>query len=433
MRPKHLAAAALATLLALPALAGCTPTAPGSVSVTPNPSAEGVTELTFFAPMDISASSARYYTSLIDQFNAEHPDIRVSLDVVATADGFNSFLEERLDAGEGDDVFIVNADTVKSLYHKGHLYDMGTFPVFDQVNDAARAQSTIDGFTYCLPFSMNAYCMYVNTAVLDRYGLAVPTNLEEFLGCCEAIKAAGGTPLALNRWYALTVPAMANGLVAIYGADDAEAKVAQLNRGELKVGDAMAPGLELVERFIDEGWYGEGLSTEEVEAMKAGDRDIPAFAAGDAAFMFCTADTYERVDAEVPNAPIIATGVPVEGGMVTLPAVSVRLCMNANGDDLEATREFVDYLSRSEMQGQQAGETGVLPILKGQQLDVDPRIEPMVAVYQSATQVPIEDMSLCFTYWDTVRELCIKMFDGYSADQAIAAYNALQASAVRGS
>ncbi len=430
MKARPLGAALLACALSATLLGGCS--APeAAITTTPSTSQE-TTELTFFAPVDISASAAKYYTSLIDQFNAENPDIHVALDSVATADGFNDFLEGRLDAGQGDDVFIVNADSVKSLYAKGHFYDMSTFSVFDQVDNAARAQSTIDGFTYCLPFSMNAYCMYVNTAVLDRYGLAVPTNLDEFLNCCEVIKAGGGTPLALNRWYALTVPALANGLASVYGSDDPEALVAAMNRGELKVGDVMADGFALIERFIDDGWYGDGLTTETVDTLKAGAQDVPDFANGDVAFMFCTADTYERVDTENPEASIIATGVPVEGGMVTLPAISVRLSMNAHGSNIDAARRFVEYLSTNEMQEQRSGNTGVLPILKGQRLQVDQRIEPMVEVYQGDAQVPIEDMRLSFTYWDTVRELCIKMFDGYSAAQASAAYNDIQAAATSG-
>ncbi len=431
MRARRLTAAAATIALSATLLAGCAPSQESNITTNPAAS-QGVTELTFFAPVDMSASSAKYYTSLIDQFNADNPDVHVALESVSTAEGFNGLLEQRLDGGQGDDVFIVNADSVKSLYRKGHFYDMSTFSVFDHVSDAARAQSTIDGFAYCLPFSMNAYCMYVNTAVLDRYKLDVPTNLDEFLHCCEVIKAGGGTPIALNRWYALTVPAMANGLASVYGADDPQAMVAKLNSGELKVGDVMAEGFALMERFIDSGWYGDGLTTETVEGFKAGDKDIPDFSHGDAAFMFCTADTYERIDTENPSATVIATGVPVKDGMVTLPAVSVRLSMNAHSDNIDTTRRFIEYLSNSEMQGQRAGETGVLPILKGQDFDTDSRIEPMVAVYQQATQVPIEDMSLCFTYWDTIRELCIKMFDGYSAEQAVADYNAIQAAAVSG-
>ena len=194
----------------------------------------------------------------------------------------------------------------------------------------------------------------------------------------------------------------------------------------------MADGFALIERFIDDGWYGDGLTTETVDTLKAGAQDVPDFANGDVAFMFCTADTYERVDTENPEASIIATGVPVEGGMVTLPAISVRLSMNAHGSNIDAARRFVEYLSTNEMQEQRSGNTGVLPILKGQRLQVDQRIEPMVEVYQGGAQVLIEDMRLSFTYWDTVRELCIKMFDGYSAAQASAAYNDIQAAATSG-
>ncbi len=423
---------AVAALCMIIALTGCADGRENHVTVN-KPAAESAqesVELTFFAPIDVSSSAARSYSTIIDHFNEEHPNVHVTLDGVATGDGFNQFLEERLDAGEGDDVFIVNADTVKSLYSKGYFYDMKEFPSFARLNDAARAQSTIGDIAYCLPLSMNAYSMAVNLDVLEQEHLAVPTNLEEFEHCCEVLKVAGVTPIALNRWYALTVPAMATGLMDVYGHDNAEAQVAALNDGSLKVGDVMADGFSLVESMIDRGWYGDGLTSEAVDAMKAGDKDVPDFANGNAAFMFAPAQSYERILAENPDARFVITGVPVSGGMVTLPAVGVRLCINAAGDNVELAQEFVEYLTSEEMKAEQSGRQGFLPVFRDQEVTLDASMDPMLEVYRHGVQIPIEDMNLCFTYWDTVRELCIQMFDGYSADQAVRDYNAIQAAAV---
>ena len=41
-------------------------------------------------------------------------------------------------------------------------------------------------------------------------------------------------------------------------------------------------------------------------------------------------------------------------------------------------------------------------------------------------QIPIEDMNLHFTYWDTTRTLCLEMIDGLSAQEAAEKYNAIQ-------
>ncbi len=45
-------------------------------------------------------------------------------------------------------------------------------------------------------------------------------------------------------------------------------------------------------------------------------------------------------------------------------------------------------------------------------------------------QVPIEDMSLHFTYWDTIRELCLKVIDGMTPEEAAEEYNQIQAAQI---
>lgn len=423
------AVCALATAALM--LAGCSANNESQVNVTEAaPEASEPVALTLFSPADDTASSARYFRDLIDQFNVENPDVQVTLDGVATADGYNEYLEERLDSGEGDDAFIVNADSVKPLYAKGHFYDMRSFTVFEDLNDAARVQACVGDIAYCIPVSMNPYGMGVNLDVLEAHHLAVPTNLSEFMSCCEKLAAAGVTPIALNRWYALTVPAMANGLYRVYGSKDADAIVEGLNDGTVAIGDYMIEGFSVVEEFIDNGWYGEELTTEAVDKIKAGEQDVPAFAAGQCAFIFFPVMSYEKVLAQNPDVNLFVTGVPVPDGMVSLPALGSRLCVNANGKHLEETRELVEYVTSRQRDAGLVGDDCTFPVFKGQQASVDDRLRGLAEVYESRPQVPIEDMALSFTYWDTVRELAIAMFDGESAQEAAEAYNAIQAQAV---
>jgi hypothetical protein len=54
--------------------------------------------LTFFAPIDGKSSGAVAYRKLIDEYNSSHKGVHVIFEGIATADGFNQYLEERLDS-----------------------------------------------------------------------------------------------------------------------------------------------------------------------------------------------------------------------------------------------------------------------------------------------------------------------------------------------
>lgn len=428
---KRTSARCIAAALCLSLLAGCgnTPTAGGGQVFVEN-EGEGQEDrvLKFFAPTDNDSSMARYYEELIDRYNEGHSGLRVTLEGISTADGFNEYLEQRLDAGEGDDVFILNADSVKPLYAKGYLYDLSDLPAFEKLNDATRDQAMIGDIAYCIPVNMSAYVMFVNVDLLGQYGLEPPQNLEEFITCCRTIKAGGGTPLSLNRWYALTVPAMANGLYQIYSAENSKELLAGLNSGQVKIGDYMLEGFKLFQTAVEEGWYGDGLDGAAVNALKAGATDYPDFAAGKTAFYFVTAGNINRMDSKYPEINCIVQGVPTPGGTVTLPAVVSRLSVNANSKNLEDALEFVSYITSGVYRKTAEGGGSEFPIYDDVEFVLrSERMRPAYETYMSGGQIPIEDMRLKFTYWDTVRELCIKMFDGMTAQEAAEEYNRIQA------
>lgn len=410
-------------------LNGCgkSPGSTNQVILTDEKNTQEATILHFFAPIDTASDGAMYYRELIDQYNTQNTDCQVVFEGISVANGFNEYLEQRLDADQGDDVFIVNADLVKPLYHKGYFYDLSTFQVFQQLNDSAKEQAMIGDIAYCLPVDMTAYCLFVNLDVLDQYDLQPPKNLEEFQTCCQTIKTAGGTPLSLNRWYALTVPAMANGLYKVYSAENTQEIRNGLNNGEIQIANYMLEGFQVVEGFIQQGWYGDGLDTATVDSIPAGIQDIPDFANGNTAFYFGHLNAMSLIEDTNPKLNYIVQGVPIPNGTVTLPAALTRLCINANSDYLDETIDFVNYLTSNQYQKISANGNGILPIYNEVDFTLSSeRMRPAYETFITGGQIPIEDMQLQFTYWDTIRELCINMFDHASAEEAAAEYNKIQ-------
>lgn len=113
---------------------------------------------------------------------------------------------------------------------------------------------------------------------------------------------------------------------------------------------------------------------------------------------------------------------------MTLPAAVSRLSVNADSEHLEDALEFVSYITSGVYRKTSEGGGSVLPIYDDLEFALSSeRMRPAYETYMSGGQIPIEDMRLKFTYWDTVRELCIKMFDGMTAQEAAEEYNRIQA------
>lgn len=61
-------------------------------------------------------------------------DSMITVDSVSTAEGFDQFLEERLDVGDAVDVFIVNAENAKDIAQKGQFYDLSILDNFQSLS-----------------------------------------------------------------------------------------------------------------------------------------------------------------------------------------------------------------------------------------------------------------------------------------------------------
>lgn len=392
------------------------------------------TVLTMFLPMDGTGQAVSTYRNAIADYNRTQEEVEIRVDGIPTADGFNEALERRLkEGGEGADLFVVNADSVKGLYEDGYFMDLSDLPVHDQLNENAKMQSKIGDIVYTIPLQMTAYGLYVNVGMLKEFGLEVPQNREEFLHCCQVLKDGGITPISLNRWYALTTYTMGAGLAPIYQAENKDEIIAGLNDGSVKIGDYMVEGFRLFQELVQKGYYGDNITAEETDKIRAGLQGIESFRNGENAFLASPLGTEKGIDdAGDGKMDFVQIGFPVlSDGSVSIPSAGARLCVNAKGKHSKEAYAAAEYLTTVKFQDLANSESGYPSAAVGDKKDeIDERCMSLYEKSIEQGQVPIEDMSLHFTYWDTIRELCLKVIDGMTPEEAAEEYNQIQAAQI---
>lgn len=386
------------------------------------------TVINFFTSIESEkTASSSLYRELIADYNEQSDIIEIRVSGLSTAEGYNEALKNRLDMGKDVDLFVVNADTVKELDAKGYFYDLSEQPIYQELNDSARQQAVVNGTAYCLPTKMTAYGLYVNVGLLKEYGLDSPGNADEFLHCCKTLKENGITPIGLNRWYSMTVFAMARGLYPIYQAENTDEIIAGLNDGSIKISEYMLEGFRFFKELVDGGYYGDNLTVEQVDAIKANTTDWEDFRDGKVAFVVFPAGKEEEIERQAPDMEFIMQGIPaLPDGTVSLPAISSRICVNAKGAHVKESLEVLEYLTINKKKELNRGTEGLMPVFKSEEFELNPNLKQIYDDACSPGQIPIEDMRLCFDYWGTIRLLCLDIIGGAAPEEAAAEYDRIQ-------
>ncbi len=183
------AAAIAAAALVATAVAGCAgsgePTAPERASVT-------------WWGWDFTPTS----DALLAEFEKEHPDIEVNVEVYSYSDYLNA-LRPGLAGNDGPDVFQVAPGAMLANY--GPLaQDLS--PIVSRnlgadwqsdFNSTSLEQLQFDGKQAALPASLNAAgLIYYNSGLVDELGISVPQTVPEWIETCKTVTAAGYTCLA---------------------------------------------------------------------------------------------------------------------------------------------------------------------------------------------------------------------------------------------
>ncbi|HEY6079811.1 MAG TPA: ABC transporter substrate-binding protein [Polyangiaceae bacterium] len=239
-------------------LAGCAEESaePGAKPDDSDPDPETVeTPITLFSWW-VAPGEADALDALIAVHNLEYPLEKVSNAAIASGDQARDVLEAQLKGGEPPDLFQENAYDMASFLrdNPGGLTPLTDLfeelGLFDVVVREVIADITLEGEIYSMPVNIHREnALHYSMRIFEEQGLEPPTTLEEFLEVCEALKAAGITPLAsANRGWILRI--LFNALsAASMGVDafrDYYSGASELDE------PAMRAAIELLGKVLDE-------------------------------------------------------------------------------------------------------------------------------------------------------------------------------------
>lgn len=324
--------------------------------------------------------------------------------------GGRELLRKRIESDRPDDMYIVSAEDMIEFARKGYILDMSDFDFVDNLSDAARQLSTIDGKVYCLPLAYTGYGLYWNTELLQKYGLEIPKNYGELIYVWDTLKENGITPYVGNKGYALTVPAMCLGLSEVYQSENRDQLLADLANGTTPISTYMRKGFEFIQLMCDKGYFN---PSEALATAPSSEEEIAQFVNGQVACVCSVMDTQAFYDKERTGFVTHMTGWPLlEDGAVSVVGTTQKLCANPDSKYPEIVKEFIEMAGTKEALIQITKDGAVSSGKINDPSKYRSSESVFDALIQSDGQIPNTDMNLKLNLWDNIRDISRLILSG---------------------
>ncbi|QBE98131.1 Multiple sugar-binding protein [Blautia producta] len=375
---------------------------------------EDITSITFFGNK-YEPENVTVIEEIISGFMDENPDIRVSYESLKGNEYFEA-LHKRMDAGKGDDVFMVNHDIVLELEEEGKLAELSDLDIIADYTDAMLSQMEDNGDIYWVPTTVSAFGLYCNQNLLRDHEQEIPENLAQWEQVCDYFVKEGITPVIANNDISLKTLAIGKGFYSVYQEDSQREVFAQLNEGKEMLSKYLYPGFSLAEDFIAKGYVS---AADTLETNKTSD-DLDKFVKGDSPFMLTGAWAAGRVKSMEPDFEFEVVPYPVlEDGSLLVINADTRLSVNADSEHMAASLKFVEYFTRPDnVQKFADQQSSFNPLNNGSPSSVQ-EIQPLVSCYQSGRTVIGTDGLLELPIWEWTKEVSVKLLLGEKLDSAM--------------
>lgn len=235
---------------------------------------------------------------------------------------------------------------------------------------------------YAIPFGGEMRGMYVNTTLLSKYDLEVPTNREELLHCCEVLYAAGLVPFQCDAGsfaQQLLYPYICNSVV---NGGNYEQTYRALENLEPGISEYFRDAYTFLYDIVEKGYYdykrvqdetpftfngNEGKAKDFLNVVevsegvyeKRDDVGSIAFMTSTQAFGLELAKTKSDYHSEIEY-EFILSPVGADGGYAYLSPAD-GLAINNNSEHIDWALEFLNFFFTPEINKQFALEAGKKP------------------------------------------------------------------------
>ncbi|MDY0913313.1 ABC transporter substrate-binding protein [Rathayibacter festucae] len=306
----------------------------------------GVTEITFFQS---KPEVIGYFDEVIERFHAAQSRVRVVHD-------FSSNLSAGFVRTNPPDLGCLNYNfEVARFVERGALSDLSDMDEAKRINPDLQPlieqTASYPGRTSVLPYSLMMSAVLYNREIFAAQNLEVPTTWTEFLAVCDALTAAGITPIYGTYKDPWTV---AQGLFdySVGGTVDLEAFFSQLKEQGADVGPSSPVSFEKdFAAPVDQMVQLAGYAQPNAASRAYGDGNL-AFSNGEAAMYFQGPWALSEIAKTAPDLSIGAFPLPMTDDPDERRVrvnVDLALWIPEASTKKAAAREFLSFLMRPEI------------------------------------------------------------------------------------
>lgn len=209
-----------------------------------------------------------YLDWLPELVKEKYPNINVEVEQLPT-DQYKQTVRLKFASGQGPDIFTWWAGLqAKDLVDAGYVKDLSGFSQLGKFKKEIADSYVFDDKNYGIPLGSSFLTTWYNKEAFDKAGIGqMPENWDQFLECCEKLKAAGYTPITMGDKQSFVVQfgVYQIGASQIYG-DNMDFD-SQLFTGETKfTDDCWVNTIDKYKTLYDKGYIIEnslGLSQEQ--------------------------------------------------------------------------------------------------------------------------------------------------------------------------
>ena len=404
---KKIGAGILAMTMLMSCLAGCSSNSTDKVQTVGEEKKEQVT-LTFFGNK-ADESNVHVIESIMSSFMKDHPNIVITYESIKGTDYYDT-LNKRMENGTGDDIFVVNHDTMLKLHAKGQVADLTGLSTIDSYTEDQKNQFVSEDGIFWLPTTVSSFGLYCNMDMLKEHNQSVPTNIVEFETVCDYFLEKGITPIVANNDISLKTMAIGVSYFDEYQNGTEGQLFTDLNSGKVGLGESLDAGLTVVEEIIQKGYVDAAVAAE----TKKTSGDLEAFAKGENPFMLTGAWASNRVKNdfgatfayEVHPLPVLD-----DGGLIVINP-DVRLSVNSDSEHIEEAKLFVEYFTQAEnLQAFCDDQCSISPLKNGKESSIK-EIHPVVECFKAGRVVIGTDARLNLPIWDVTKDASQSLLNG---------------------
>ncbi|GAA4524551.1 ABC transporter substrate-binding protein [Nonomuraea ferruginea] len=293
-----------------------------------------------------------YMKKLVDQFNGEHPNIKVTMNVYQWAD-YYAKVPAAVTAGQGPDLGIMHVDSVATNAARQIVLPLDDLAASLQLAEADFSPpvwqaGTYKGGRYAIPLDVHPLGMFYNKTVMREAGLdpeKPPQTAGDYLAALEELKKAGvqghwATPFPFTGTFQFTSFLYQHG-GTLFNDDASKAMFG---------GDAGVQALTWLVDLVKKGYSPKNVGQ---------DADVIALKNGKAAFNWNgiwtinTLNEVEGLEWGVAPLPQIGSQPAAWAGSHQFVVFKQR---SQDDDKLTAAKVFINWISRHSLEWAKGGQ-----------------------------------------------------------------------------